>query len=72
MYACVSEKVDLGFAISTTALNAEDTFSKVKETVTTIMKKYGVGKSLLSDKTTQADNTKGFSDVSSYLYLILV
>ena len=36
------------------------------------MKKYGVGKSLLSHNTTQADNTKGFSEVSSYLYLMLV
>ena len=44
LYVCVSEKVDLGFAISTTALNAEDTFRKVKEAVTTIIKKYGVGK----------------------------
>ena len=61
MYVCVSAKVDLGFAISTTALNAEDTFRKVKEAVTTIIKKYGVGKSLLSHNTTQADNTQGFS-----------
>ena len=39
----ITDKIDLGFAISTTALNAADTFKKMKETVKTIIRKYGVG-----------------------------
>lgn len=39
----ITEKIDLGFAISAAALNAKETFDKVKETVKSIIKKYGVG-----------------------------
>ena len=39
----ITEKIDLGFAISAAALNAKETFDKVKETVKSIIKKYGTG-----------------------------
>lgn len=39
----VTEKIDLGFALSATALNARETFAKMKETVKSIIKKYTVG-----------------------------
>ena len=39
----ITEKIDLGFAISVTALNAKETFDKVKEAVKSIIKKYRVG-----------------------------
>lgn len=39
----VTEKIDLGFAISATALNADDTFKKMKDSIKTIIKKYAVG-----------------------------
>lgn len=39
----ITEKIDLGFAISAAAFNAKQTFDKVKETVKFIIKKYAVG-----------------------------
>ena len=39
----IVEKIDLGFAITSSALNAAETLTKIKETVKFIIKKYGVG-----------------------------
>ena len=39
----ITEKIDLGFAISATALSADETFQKIKDTVKSVIKKYGVG-----------------------------
>ena len=39
----ITEKIDLGFAISATAVIADETFQKIKDTVKSIIKKYGVG-----------------------------
>lgn len=39
----ITEKIDLGFAISATALSADETFQKIKDTVKSVVKKYGVG-----------------------------
>ena len=37
------ETIDLGFAISISSLDAEQTFQKIKETVGSIVKRYGTG-----------------------------
>lgn len=39
----ITEKIDLGFAVSATAVKAAKTFEKIKEAVKSIIAKYGVG-----------------------------